>query len=128
MTWVLKTRGAGGLMLADYECPVHGMFEATVYRDANGDPPATFADCPVIVDQDWQLPCVETCEWRPAPVRGRVKLGEMQQGRVCEYPAAEHMLDTRPLADGMPYDEWKAKQNKITRDIRLREVRKAFGR
>lgn len=42
MSFTIKIRTSPGApMTAEYRCPVHGLFEATVQRDAAGDPPAT---------------------------------------------------------------------------------------
>lgn len=45
MSFTIKVRGGRGPMCAEYRCEEHGVFEATVDRDANGDPLAT-APCP----------------------------------------------------------------------------------
>lgn len=42
MTYTVRVRTLpGSPMLCEYSCPVHGVFEQLVERDANGDPPAT---------------------------------------------------------------------------------------
>lgn len=48
MTFIIKTRGAGGLIVADYRCPEHGVFEATVERTESGDAPDE-QPCPEMV-------------------------------------------------------------------------------
>jgi hypothetical protein len=152
MTWKLKVRGAGGAMLAEYECPTHGRFDATVDRDGNGDPPSEVV-CPfdswsvaggdkeyasyeaaaqVAIEAGYIDPatahyetqrCGDFCPWVASAIRGRVKVGELDKGKVMDYPPENVCLDTRPLADGMPYAEWKSKQDKITRDINLKRSR-----
>jgi hypothetical protein len=46
-------------------------------------------------------------------VRG--KTGDLPPDRVC--------MDTRPLADGMPIEEFKANRAKVHRDESLKRVR-----
>ena len=128
MTWILRSRGdPTAPIAAEYECPVHGRFTLTVKRPAPDKMP-----CPVTVEIEhhcedppcmdcgftqWQ--CLEMAPWRfPTPL-GKVKAGEVSQGKVMEYPPDRVCLDTRPLAEGMPYAEWKAKQDNVTRDINL---------
>jgi hypothetical protein len=144
MTWKMKSRpNPGSPISAEYECPVHGRFTATMPRDKNGDPPAT-APCPETVEIEhhcedppcadcgftmWQ--CLEMAPWRPSAVRGRVKLGEMDQGKVMDYPPANVCLDTRPLADDPSpagYEKWKSKQQAITRDESITKRRAKTGR
>lgn len=113
MSWLRKFRGDNTAPIAaDYECPAHGRFEATLPRVAGEAPDTT--PCPV---------CGAPATWCVPSPRGRVKPGEVVQGKVMEYPPESVCLDTRPLADGMPYSEWKAKQDKITRDIGLKRSR-----
>lgn len=133
MTWTLKVRGAGGPMLAEYECPAHGRFDATVDRDENGDPPET-SECPhePAIQDDvhnahgslvFMRRCRYPAPWVASAVAGRVKVGEVDKGKVMDYPPANVCLDTRALADGMPYSEWRATQDKVTRDINLKRAR-----
>lgn len=108
MSYVLKTRGASAsLILADFRCPEHGVFEDLGARDVDAVP------CPQ---------CGASSPWSPSPVVGRIKLGEVQQGKF-EPPPSPGALDTRALADGMPYSEWKAKRDKFRRDQKITEVR-----
>jgi hypothetical protein len=114
--WTLKVRSNPGAPIrGDYECPTCGCFEASPRRDEAGDPPAT-ERCPS---------CGAVSVWRPSAALGRVKLGEVMQGKVMDYPPGAVCMDTRPLADGMPVHEWRAKQEAITRDINLKRHRDA---
>lgn len=117
MTFTYKIRGdASAPIAAEFECPVHGRFEATMPRDRMPD----------------ALPCLscdEPSPWRfPAPGAARVKLGELVRGKSDERPPESIMLDTRPLADGMPLAEWRAKQADISRDIALSKARSMRSR
>lgn len=155
MTFTIKIRGAAHpTELADYECPVHGRFEARVMRPApdttpcpvpgfcsecsgNGYPsvrsalfsPTDANPCKCGGDGfDRDRPCSRAASWRiSAP--GAVRIAtQMVQGKVAEYPQAEYVMDTRPLADGMPLAEFKAQRAKVHRDIALREMRRMTGR
>ena len=113
MTFVVKTRGAGGLVVAEYECPAHGRFESTVQRDANGDAPEETM-CREDVGGE---PCGERAEWRISAPAQRVwsvpAYAASRGGDMKERPPG--MLDTRPLAEGMPYSEWRKKQDAAQR-------------
>lgn len=126
MTFTIRLRGAPhATELADYECPVHGRFELQVDRPAPDN-----AACPVWVTEDEtrSVPCQHRAEWRiSAP--GAVRMGtQLVQGKVGEYPGEQYVMDTRPLADGMPLAEFKSRRAKVHRDIVLKEMRKMTGR
>lgn len=142
MTWTLKVRSnPGSTVTADYECPVHGRFTAIVPRDTSGDPPPTMrceeideichdcaeppcSDCGAV---HWQ--CDEMAPFvMSAPGHVKVRAGEVVRGRSAERPADRYVMDTRPLADGMPLEEFKKRRAAVHRDESLRRVRKAFGK
>jgi hypothetical protein len=145
MTWKLTERSNPGAPIrSDYECPVHGYFEATLPRDESGDPPET-AECSASKlriclncdDEacagcgDWVgvIKCGAASPWRPSAPLTRSKLGELDQGKVFDYSMPDRaVLDTRPLADGMPMHEWRAKQLAITRDAAIAQRRQRTGR
>lgn len=98
MTWKLKLRSnPGSPIAAEYECPEHGMFTATVGRDDSGDPPAEVAcSCEIVEDAPCPVKhvirvavfyCGLTSPWRPSAIRGRVKLGEVDRGPRDGVPA-----------------------------------------
>src|SRR6185436_1826851 len=123
MTWTIKPRPhvAGSPMVADYECPVHGRFEATVQRDENGDPPAMLSRHPIdfIIEGDQAGVCRELCPWRTsAPKLARDSVPCYAAMRGGDTERRPGMLDTRPLADGMPVREWKAKQRAAQQERR----------
>ena len=95
-------------VLADFECPDHGVFEARLPSDYD------FAGCPE---------CGESARWVPSPVSGRVKISEWLRGKSDPRPPETYCMNTEPLADGMPYTEWRAKQETINRDIALKKAR-----
>lgn len=110
MTWVYKHRQTGGLIVAEYECPVHGRFEVTLERDANGDAPE-FAHC-ISGDRDaLEVECVNACRFVfPAPM-GRVqRVTAARRGKDPEPPP--NVMDWRSLAEGMDHDEWEKKERK----------------
>lgn len=99
------------MILADFRCEEHGVFEAIA------DSGADATSCPE---------CGASSPWSPSPVRGRVKLGEVSQGKF-EPPPSPGALDTRALADGMPYTEWKAKREKQHKERYRRSVKEKTG-
>ncbi len=138
MTFTVKTRGAAsGLALAEYLCPEHGRFELLVERNEKGDAPDV-------------VPCACTGSiLRIAEALGLVKPGdyeEVQCGRpatwtisapkpkVLSVPATAvtrggdlkdrppGMLDTRPLAEGMPMSEWRKVQKKHSEERRHQQL------
>lgn len=122
MTYVVKTSGAGGLLVADYRCPEHGLFEATVRRDENGDAPDT-QPCPHVIDHDDEGgvdECLLESPWTISSPKPRVlsvlPSAAIRGGDMKDRPP--HMLDTRALAEGMPLSTWKTKQRELTRDRR----------
>lgn len=114
MTFITKVRGAGGLIVAEYRCPLHGVFEATVQRNESGDAPDW--QCCEALDE-WEEVCNEPSPWTISAPKQRVvsvtPTAAIRGGDMKDRPA--HMLDTRPLAEGMPLSQWKAKQREITR-------------
>ena len=99
-------------LMLDFTCPSHGQFETlTDRRDGKA----------------LSLPCPECGEPSPVvdsyAVTGRMKLGEVSQGRNTD-PPPPNVLDTRELGDGMPLDEWRAKRKKKRRDERRAWVKK----
>jgi hypothetical protein len=147
----------GSTVRADYECPVHGRFTLDVVRDEKGDPPdvvactfdswsvaggdkeyATREDAvQVALEAGYSDPetafyetqrCGDDCPHVMSPPGAvRVKPGEMVRGKSDARPADKHVMDTSKIADGMPYDQWKAERAGVHRDESLRRVRKAFG-
>ena len=129
MTFKITIRGAGGPVLAEYECPIHGVFEARVPRDANGDPPDS-QPCP---QQDYidastmtmlGAPCGEASPWIISAPKMAVLSAKptavVRGGDMTDRPP--WMLDTRPLAEGMSYAEWSKKQDALQRDRRHKEL------
>jgi hypothetical protein len=123
VTYIVKTRGAGGLLVAEYNCPEHGVFEATVTRDANGDAPDTFP-CPAEDDYDDGYapdgPCSYPATWCISAPSMRIWsvpcFAATRGGDMTDRPPG--MLDTRPLSEGMSMTEWKKKQRDAQRTRR----------
>lgn len=68
MTWTIKVRTSpGALMTADYECPVHGRFEALVSRDGEGNPPIE-APCQTVLAAEAPGFRMERGCWIPSPL------------------------------------------------------------
>lgn len=137
MTWVQKRNGrpiaeappAAGVVVAEYECPVHGRFSHTVTRDEHGDPPdevwcTSRLDEPqpgawvVLDDDEWDrrcsrpLVCGRASPWRPTPVLGRVqRVTAARRGKDPEAPP--NTMDWKALAyDERPPEEVAARERK----------------
>lgn len=129
MTWTIKAHPPTfAPMCAEYECPVHGRFEATVSRDENGDPPIG-QPCPAPVGCDDEgcteehAPCAFPSSWRiSAPQLKRDSIPCFAAVRGGDTERRPGMLDTRPLAEGMPVKEWKAKQAEATKERRHHQL------
>lgn len=76
----------------DFTCPKHGSFDRIVPRPTRKEPQG----CPSC---DAPSPPVECYA-----VRGRVKAAEMMRGK--SEPRPPNVLDTTPLAEGVPYETW----------------------
>ncbi len=113
--------------MAEFECPFHGRFELTVPRDTNGDPPEA-AKCRAVcgegVSEEDTL-CLEMSPWCISAPMGRVRTAEVQRGRV-DKPDSPMYLDTRELGEGMPYDDWRAKRDKLYEERRHKEAKDFF--
>jgi len=134
MTWILKSRGdSTAPIVAEYECPVHGRFEAIVAR-----PSPDVLECPTELDVPYIEGhtvvtfhrCCQPSPFRFPMPRGRTKPGEIVTGKVMDYPPENVCLDTRALADDPSpsgYAKWKEKQSAITRDEGRKKSRARHG-
>lgn len=93
------------MMLSDYRCHEHGVFEALT--DGHCDE----APCTV---------CGALSPWTPSAVSGKVQTATVSTGRSDPRPHPG-IMDTRAIADGMPVKEWKRERSKYWRDRRHRE-------
>lgn len=126
MTYIVRTRGAGGFLVAEYRCPEHGVFEATVQRDDAGNAPDE-QPCPHVVDHDGEGgvdECLEPSPWTISAPKSRVlsvvPTAASRGGDMKDRPRG--MLDTRPLAEGMKLSEWKKLQREETRRRRHEQL------
>lgn len=131
MTFIVKTRGAGGLFMAEYICPIHGRFERVVERDNGGAPSAM--QCTALIGYGIDLGYDESgvavaCgQWSPYAISApKTKVDSMpctavvRGGDMKERPPG--MLDTRPLAEGMPMSEWRKVQKKHQEERRHHQL------
>lgn len=122
VTLTIKVRGTSSQpIVSEYMCPEHGRFDVTVARDANGDPP-TEHPCPGVWGAD---ECGRASQWVISAPIGRVKLGEVSQGKSAEKPH-ELALDTRELGEGMPLNEWKKKRAKLWNEQRYKQFKESL--
>lgn len=121
MTFIVKTRGAGGFVVADYRCPHHGVFEATVQRTDSGDAPDT-QECPVVVADDGITEyCEEPSPWTISAPRVHTQFViSATQGKSAPKPHRDAM-DTRLIAEGRK-NEYRAQRKKLKEERRHRRV------
>lgn len=98
------------MILSDFTCPYHGRFEALADAEAESHPCGS---------------CSVLAPWSPSPVRGRVRLGEVERGAVAR-PDSPMMLDTRSLGEGEPYADWRARRDKMYQERRWAERKDVF--
>ncbi len=113
MTFVVKTRGAGAWLMAEYACPVHGIFEQLVQREADGCAP----DSVPCGD------CFETSPWTisaPHPTNDGLVVRAVVKGGDTERRPG--MLDTRALAEGQSYTDWRKAQREDQKRRRHRQL------
>lgn len=117
------------MILADFRCPVHGVFEQIADRDADEVP------CPVIeqdnmvttaVDADAGTievadlfsqgrPCGLPSPWSPSAVFGRMQEVTATRGKSDPKPHPMAM-DTMELGEGRSYNDWKKERRKRWRE------------
>jgi hypothetical protein len=61
-----------------------------------------------------------------APHIGTVWAAAATRGRPEQAPTPDY-LDTQPLADGVDYHDWKAKQRAFQRDKRRAQIKRELG-
>lgn len=114
MTYTIRVRGAVNQpKVLEFECPVHGRFEATVPSGTAEVP------CPISLYEDGDCchDCAGFCElpspWAISAPKPRnltvLPTAVVKGGDTDRRPG---MLDTRPLAEGQSYSEWKKVQGK----------------
>ena len=87
----------------EYGCPEHGPFDLTVDLSTSSQP----RPCPT---------CGSLSERTlNANIHTRIDHLSFVRGKSAEKPTPLAM-DTRPLAEGMPLKEWKARRRKLWRD------------
>jgi len=134
--FVIKVRSSpGSLITVDFECPVHGRFEARVPRGEDGDPPATWP-CPSlawttrrakaisrsVAERYVGYPCGLVAYWRPgAPAVHTQFVISAHRGPGDAKPHPEAM-DTRPLAEGRR-NEFRRARKKLREERRHKRVK-----
>lgn len=118
MTFTIKVRTSpGALMTADYECPVHGRFEATVARDDRGDPPAE-----ELCGAHTGIFCGRVSPWRIScpPVHTQFVISA-SQGKSDPKPHRDAM-DTRLIAEGQK-NKFRSQRKKLREERRHARVK-----
>lgn len=96
-------------MLSEFECPDCGVFEELIAKPVPDE-----HDCPT---------CGALSPWvmsAPKPKVLSVPCYAVQRGGDTERRPG--MLDTRPLAEGMPMKEWRALQDKGRQERRHQQL------
>lgn len=100
------------MILIDYLCPSHGLWESLEPRPA----PSESA-------------CPECGQASPRAISaahvGTNWSGSVSRGKSDPVPPG--CMDTRPLADGMPLHEFRERQRKADESARVDSMRKKFG-
>jgi len=127
------------LIVADYVCSVHGVFERIVPRDASGNAPDS-VPCMYVLDDSGDrdldhLPssaeeddpgvtfCCGISPWTiSAPKMAIDSVPCYATVRGGDTERRPGMLDTRPLAEGMSLTEWKGKQREAQRARRHKQL------
>lgn len=122
MTWTLKIRSSpGALMAAEYECPVHGRFDAIVPRDTEGNPPES-AVCPVDGVIGFPFSCARQSPFVISmPAVHTQFVVSASQGKPAPKPHP-HALDTRPLAEGQR-KKFREDRRQIRRELRHQRLK-----
>lgn len=102
------------LVANDYLCDEHGRFDALVDRAENPDR----FPCP---------DCGELAPWVISAPMGRVNRIEVLRGQSDTVKTHPGMLDTQPLAEGVPYGQWKKDQLKKQAESRRKEIKAKLG-
>ncbi len=112
--FTIKVRG-GGLVLREYRCPDHGVFEEMVPSET-GDWYRCRKETPDGECLNWGERCFTS-----APA---VHTQFVVSGSQGKNDAKPHQLsmDTRPLAEGMPLKDWKAQRKTMWEGQRQKRV------
>lgn len=94
------------LIANEFLCDSHGRFTAIVDRDGPDCHPCPRCSAPSV--------------WVISAPMGRIRIGEVERGGV-DKPDSPMYLNTRELGEGMPYDEWRGKRDKMYEERRHRE-------
>lgn len=126
MTYTVKLRGDSSRpLVAEYLCPVHGVFSCEVIKEPNGDAPDAVA-CPIRISQEFEEldepECGQPSIWTPSRLACRVKKWEVVRGKYAK-PERKTYMDTRDLGEGQDLDEWKAKRAAIWEEKRQADVK-----
>lgn len=108
MTWTLRIRGASSQpIVQEFACPEHGRFTATAPRDTDA------IAC---------LRCGLVSSWVISAPVGYCDGTTVVRGKVAAQECPTWM-DTRPLAEGMSMQEWRARRDKVWAEKRHKEAK-----
>lgn len=113
------------MILSDFRCPVHGVFETLADADAETMPcPHLRGFQPTLSESEnliaEKLLGLERCDipspWSPSPVFGQVQLVSAVTGKWEKPPTPQHCDVMTTLGEGQRYGEWRAGRKKMWRD------------
>ena len=108
MTFTIKLRGASSFIAREFDCSVHGVFGALVSRDRDVE---TCPHCGEVSLLTCSAPAVHT-QFVVSSTQGK--------SDAKPHPMS---IDTRPLAEGMPLNEWRKERKKLWENERHRRVK-----
>lgn len=96
-------------IMLDFECPTHGVFEKLCDKRDGTANTRCMVDVKTSERGAHGIYESRSCLIRSPriecyAVRGRVKAAEMMRGK--SEPRPPNVLDTTPLAEGVPYETW----------------------
>jgi hypothetical protein len=100
-------------VLADFRCPVHGVFEL------RADPDSDLVSCPHI--DATGLLCARPSPWSPSPLRFKIAIAAARSGGI-DRPEHRDWDFTRNLEEGQDPDEWQADRDAAAEERRKKLV------
>lgn len=111
--FVLKVSGGSSLTLREYRCPTHGVFEELVPRDTGDTFPCP--TCALAAERVFSAPAVHT------------QFVVSASGGRRDAKPHKFAMDTRPLAEGQSYTEWRKERHALFEEQRHKRVKELLS-
>lgn len=125
MTFTVRHRGAPGLRVHEYLCPVHGRFEMLLV-DAPDEERCPFVEYECPHDPDVCRDCGDCDLLSPhvisAPKPKNLSIVPTAVVRGGDTERRPNQLDTRSLGDGGSMKDWRAAQDKGRQERRYHQL------